>query len=184
MLSKPLIQFSVDGWACVLSLLFDLRPTSGGGNEDNGNLFQRSLAPTAALNAPSPAASHCQPTPPPETPDIHRQVWSNLLWVTAPFSWILVCTRFCLCPPRVCFPVLCKFWRLYGGVNGSLLQEGLFHTHICCPQSPSPCGRPLLTCTCTGDTQTLNGRSDSVSVGSPVSHKVLFELSVSGRYWV
>ena len=24
--------------------------------------------------------------------------------VTAPFSWVLVCTRFCLCPPRVCFP--------------------------------------------------------------------------------
>ena len=24
--------------------------------------------------------------------------------VTAPFSWFLVCTRFCLCPPRVCFP--------------------------------------------------------------------------------
>ena len=24
--------------------------------------------------------------------------------------------RFCLCPPRVCFPVLYKFWRLYGGV--------------------------------------------------------------------
>ena len=35
--------------------------------------------------------------------------------VTAPFSWVLVHTRFCLCPPRVCF--LCKFWWLCGGVN-------------------------------------------------------------------
>ena len=35
--------------------------------------------------------------------------------VTAPFSWVLVHTRFCLCPPRVCFP--CKFWWLCGGVN-------------------------------------------------------------------
>ena len=35
--------------------------------------------------------------------------------VTAPSSWVLVCTRFCLCPPRVCFPVLCKFWQLFGG---------------------------------------------------------------------
>ena len=26
MLSKSLIQFSVDGWSCVPSLLFDLRP--------------------------------------------------------------------------------------------------------------------------------------------------------------
>ena len=26
MLSKSLIQFSIDGWGCVPSLLFDLRP--------------------------------------------------------------------------------------------------------------------------------------------------------------
>ena len=35
MLSKSLIQFSVDGWGCVPSLLFELRPNYGGGNEDN-----------------------------------------------------------------------------------------------------------------------------------------------------
>ena len=30
--------------------------------------------------------------------------------ITAPFSWVLVCTRFCLCPPRVSvYPVL---WKL------------------------------------------------------------------------
>ena len=73
--------------------------------------------------------------------------------VTAPFSWVLVHTRFCLYPPRVYFPVLCKFWQLYGGVNGDLLQEGLCHTHVCCSQSPCPCGSPLLTCTSTGDAQ-------------------------------
>ena len=33
-----------------------------------------------------------------------------------------------MCPPRVYFPVLCKFWQLYGGVNGDFLQEGLCHT--------------------------------------------------------
>ena len=52
-------------------------------------------------------------------------------------------------------PVVCKFWRLYSGVNGDLLQEGLCHTQICCTQSPCLCGRPLLTCTSTGDAQTL-----------------------------
>ena len=36
MLSKSLIQFPVDGRGCVPSLLFDLRPNYGGGNEDNG----------------------------------------------------------------------------------------------------------------------------------------------------
>ena len=51
-------------------------------------------------------------------------------------------------------PVLRKFWWFYGGVNGNLFQEGLCHTQVCCTQSPCPCGRPLLTNTFTGDTQT------------------------------
>ena len=38
MLSKSLIQFSVDEQGCVLSLLFDLRPNYDGGNEDNGSV--------------------------------------------------------------------------------------------------------------------------------------------------
>ena len=41
MISKSLIQFSVDGWGCVPSLLFDLRPNYGGGNEDNCNLKEK-----------------------------------------------------------------------------------------------------------------------------------------------
>ena len=40
--SKSLIQFSVDGWGCVPSLLFDLRPNYGGENEDN-DLLQKVL---------------------------------------------------------------------------------------------------------------------------------------------
>ena len=36
MLNKSLIQLSVEGWGCVPSLLFDLKPNYGGGNEDNG----------------------------------------------------------------------------------------------------------------------------------------------------
>ena len=74
--------------------------------------------------------------------------------ITAPFSWVLVCTRFCLCQPRVCFPFLYKFWLLYGGVNGDLLQEGLCHNQDCCTQRPCPCSRPPPTCTSTGDAQT------------------------------
>ena len=99
--------------------------------------------------------------------------------VTAPFSWVLVHTRLCALQESVS-PVLCKFWWLYGGVNGDLLQEGLCHTQVCCTQSPCPCGRPLLTCTTSGDTQ---HSFISVSVGSlgPGVHKVsLSPLSVSG----
>ena len=102
MLSKSLIQLSVDGRGCVPSLLFDLRPNHGGGNEDNGD-------------------------------NAHKD---------------FVCAL-----QESISPVLCKFWQLYGGVDGNLLQEGLCHTQVCCNQSPGPCGRPLLTRTSTGDTQ-------------------------------
>ena len=68
MLSKSLIQFSIEGLGCVPSLLFDLRPNYGGGNEDNGNLIQRSHAHSGTLSVPNPTAGHCRPTPLPETP--------------------------------------------------------------------------------------------------------------------
>ena len=68
MLSKALIQFSVDNQGCVPSLLFDLRPNYGGSNEDNGTSFNRSHARTAALSDPGHAAGHLQPSLQPETP--------------------------------------------------------------------------------------------------------------------
>ena len=73
--------------------------------------------------------------------------------ITASFSGVLVHTSFPLCPPRVCFPVLYKFWQLCGGVNGDLLQEGLCHTQVYFTQSPFPHSSPLLTHTFSGDTQ-------------------------------
>ena len=51
----------------------------------------------------------------------------------------------------------------------------------CCTQSPCPCGRPLMTHTSAGYTQTLKGVSSSVSVGSSGVHKVLFDPSE--RVW-
>ena len=83
----------------------------------------------------------------------HRQVWVSLLGslLLSPGS---LGTRFCLCPRRVFFAVLCKFWQLYGGVNGDLLQEGLYHTQVCCTYRPCPCDSPLLTCTSARDAQT------------------------------
>ena len=90
-----------------------------------------------------------------ETPG-HSQtsLGQSFVGSTAPFSWVLVHTKFSLCPSRVYFPVLCKFWLLYGVVNGNLLQEGLCHTQVCCTQGPCPCSSPLLTRTYTGDAQT------------------------------
>ena len=43
MLSKSLIQFSVDVQGYVPSLLFGLRSNYGGGNEENGDLLQKVL---------------------------------------------------------------------------------------------------------------------------------------------
>ena len=62
--------------------------------------------------------------------------------------------KFCLFSPSAVSPVSCKFWWLYGGVKGNLLQEGLCHSQVCCTQSSCPCGSPLLTRTSTGDTHT------------------------------
>ena len=35
-------------------------------------------------------------------------------------------------------PVLCKFWWLYGGVNGNLLQEGYAIPRSAAPRTPAP----------------------------------------------
>ena len=72
--------------------------------------------------------------------------------------------------------------RLYGGFSGDLLHEDLCHMLYdpgLLTQSPCPCSSPLLTCTSARDTQTLKGKSGSISVGpmGPGSHKVLSESS-------
>ena len=108
--------------------------------------LKRSQACTATVHAPNASAGHHRPKTSPETPGNHMQVSCG---VTVPFSWVLV-HKDLLCPPRVYFPVLCKFWQLYGGVNGDLLQEDLCHTHT---QSPCPCSRLLPTHTSTGNTK-------------------------------
>ena len=209
MLSKSLIQFSVDVQGYVPSLLFSLRSNYGGGNEENGDLLQKVLCIHYHTQYPWP----CSRSAPPYTST--RDSWTCTdksgpvsFGVTAPFSWVLMCTRFlCVCVPQESVsPVLCKFciqshsspksnalgvlpgtqvgksvvvprssltvreflwynysavsglstWRLSGGVNGELLQEGLCHTLVCCNQSPRACSQPLLTRASVGDTRTLN----------------------------
>ena len=54
MLSKSLIQFSLDGWGWVFSLLFDLRPNYSGGNEDNGDLLQKAPRMHCCIQCPQP----------------------------------------------------------------------------------------------------------------------------------
>ena len=176
MLSKSLTQFSVDGWGCVPSLLFDLRLNYAGSNENNGNLLQKGHARTAVLNAPSPAAGHRQPTLPPENPGHSQASLSQSLVGSLLLSSGSWCTQDFVCALQESVsPVLRKFWWLYGGVNGDILQEGLCHTQDCCTQSPCPCGRLLLTRT---PQEMLKHSSVSVSVGSlgPGAQKVWLGL--------
>ena len=154
MLSKSLIQFSVDGWVCVPSLLFDLRPNYGGGNEIMAISLKRFHVYTAALSAPP--CSKPRPRPLPQTPGHSGASPGQPFLGSLLLSPGSQCTQSFVCAlQESASAVLCKFWWFYGGVNGDLLQEGSCHTQVCCTQSPCPCSRPLLTHTSTGDTQTL-----------------------------
>ena len=96
-LSKPLIQFSIVGWSYVPSLLFTWGQTMVEVVKIMATSFKRSHACIATLSDPSCAAGHCWPTPLPETPGHSCKSGSVSCGVTAPFSWVLVHTRFCLC---------------------------------------------------------------------------------------
>ena len=153
--STSLIQFSVDSWGFVPSLLFDLRPNCGGGNEDNGDLLQMVPCRHYGTQCPQPAEGHHQPTPPLDMAGHSRAslgqslLGSLLLSLGSWYTKAFVCAH-----QESVSSVLFKFWWLSGGLNGNLLQEGLCHTQVYCTRSPCPCSSPLLTCTSTGDPQT------------------------------
>ena len=105
MLSKSLIQFSVDGWKCAPSLLFtwgqtlvEVMKIMVTSFKNPMHVLLHSVSPTLQQATTSPHLHW-------RLLDTHRQVWISLLLslLLSPPSW---CTRFCLCPPRVYFPVL------------------------------------------------------------------------------
>ena len=110
MLSKSLIQFSVDGQGCVPSLLFDLRPNYGGGNEDNGDLLQKvpctHCCTQCAQPCSRPLSTHASAG---DSWTLKGKSGSVSCGVTAPFSWVLVCTDVVCALQEPVSPVLCKF---------------------------------------------------------------------------
>ena len=80
MLGKSSIQLSVDEWGSVPCLLFTWDQTMVEVVKIMATSFKKSHAGTATPSAPSPAAGHCQPTPPLETSEHSGQVWVSLLW--------------------------------------------------------------------------------------------------------
>ena len=110
MLSKSLIQLSGDGQGCVPSLLFDLRPAYGGGNEDNGDLLQKVPCIHCRTQCPDPGAGHLQPTPLPETPGHSQISLDQSLAGSLLLSPGSRCTQAFVCAfQEPVSPVLCKF---------------------------------------------------------------------------
>ena len=165
MFSKSLIQFSVDGWGCIPSLLFGLRPNClPKPPPEIPRHSQRSLTQFLVgtlLLSPcswyaqgfvcalqefpqSCVSSVIKSRWPPNSlgfsvslpdPQVGKSMW--VLEFLAVWEFIgYNCSA--LCWPSV--------WWLYGGVNGNLLQEGLCH-RLCktCLLHPEPLPLPQAT---------------------------------------
>ena len=188
-LSKSLIQFSVDGWTYVPSLLFTWAQTMVEVIKIMEISFKRSHACLATFSAPNPAAGHCRPTPLLEAPGHSRASLGQSLvrsLFLSPCSW---CALGSVCALQGSIsPVLCKFWQFYGGVNVDLLQEALCHTQVCLTQ-PHPSllhPEPLPLRQSTADLHIHRRHSNTVlslfgSLGPGVHKVFLSPLSTSGR---
>ena len=133
--------------------------------------FKRPCACTAALSAPDPAAATTDPCLHQRLLDTHGQVWISFLWGHCSFLLGHGTHKVLFVPSKSLFPS-------GGSVVGLMATsfKNLCHTQVCCIQSPCPCGRPLVTHTSAGDTQTFKGRTDSL-YGFSGAHKVLFQPS-------
>ena len=107
MLSKSLIQFSVDGRGFVPSLLFTWDQTMVEVMKIMATSFIRSHACTATLSAPNPAAGHHQPTNLPEILDTYGQVWVSLLWGHCSFLLGPGTHKVLFVPSKSLFPQSC-----------------------------------------------------------------------------
>ena len=127
MLSKSLIQFSVDRLGCVPSLLFDLS------NEDNCDLLQK---------------VQCSPRPssrPLLTHASTRDSWtltgksgSVSCGITTPFSWVWFAQGFVCAFQESVSPVLCMFWWLYGGLVVTSPKRVYAIPRSAAPRAPVP----------------------------------------------
>ena len=117
--------------------------------------FKRTCACTVVFSSPTLQQATVDPCLCQRILDTFGEVWVSLLWGHCFFLLGPCLHKVLSVPSKSLFPQSCvSSSSSMGGVNGDLLQEGLCDTQVCCTQSPCPCGRSLLTCTSTGDTQT------------------------------
>ena len=132
--SKSLIQFSVDGWGCVPSLLFDLRPNYCGGSEDNSDLLQK-VPCTAVLSVPRLYQATANPCLHQRLLETHRQVWVSFLWghCSSFLHKYFICAFQESVPP-----VLCKFWGSMMGLMVSSSKSAYAIPSSAVPRAPAP----------------------------------------------
>ena len=100
--------------------------------------FKRSHARTASLSAPNPEVGHRQPTPLPETPghpqpSLGQSLVGSLL--LSPGSWCIQGSVCALTEPVS--PVLCKFWRLHGGLMVTSSKRAYDIPRCSAPRAPA-----------------------------------------------
>ena len=106
--SKSLIQFFfVNGWDCVPSVLFDLRPNYGESNEENGDLLQKVPCTPAALSDLDLQQATADPGLHWRLLDTHRYVCVRLLWVQYSFLLGPGAHKFLFVPSKSLFPQSC-----------------------------------------------------------------------------
>ena len=118
--------------------------------------FKRSHACAATLSAPNPAAVHDGPTSLLETPGHSQASLGSLLWGHCSFPLGPSAHKFLFVPSKSLFPQSCVHSgsAMVGLMATSSKRAYAIPRSVCCTQSPCPCGRPLLTCSSTADTQT------------------------------
>ena len=110
-LNKTVIWLSADEWGWVLSLLvvwpevtqhWSLPSSLVGLMADSGWAHAKEYFPQLLCQCPCP---HSEPQPPHasagDPPTVAGKSGSASYGVTAPSSWVLMCTLLCVCPPRV-----------------------------------------------------------------------------------
>ena len=177
MLSKSLIQFSVDGWGCVPSLLFDLRPSYGGGHEDNGHFPQKVPCINCRTQCLQPCSRPLPTTPPLGLFHTHRQVWVSHLWSQCSFLLGPGAHKVLFVPSKSLFPQSCvSSGGSVVGLTATSSKRAYAIPRPAAPRAPAPEAS-------TADPYLCWRHSNSVSVGSPGAHKVLFEPS-EHLWWV
>ena len=163
MLSKSLIQFSVDRWGYVPSLLLTWGQIMVEVIKTVGTSFKSSHACTATLSAPNPVADHLRPTPLPETPGHSQASLDQSLvgsLILSPGSW---CIQGFVCAPNSLFPQSCVS---SGGSMVALMvttsQRAYAIPRSTAPRAPAP---EAVHCWPVPPQETLKHSSVSVFVG-------------------